>query len=102
MPIYEMRCPKCQREYEFMMKISEYGKRQLECEDCIIELERYFKSAPNFTIPGHSTYNGITKVSGGSKKGQNEAAVPINIIDQNPDGSCRVTRIGKKSDIEND
>lgn len=31
-----------------------------------------------------------------------EARVPINIIDENKDGTTTVTRIGNKSDIENE
>lgn len=36
------------------------------------------------------------------RRGREEASVPINIIDENADGSVKVTRIGKKGDIEND
>jgi len=101
MPIYEMKCPKCEREYEFRLSISDYGRRLLECENCIVELTRHFKTAPNFTIPGHCTYDGITKVSSSHKDGvkkKEELAIPVQF--ENQDGS--VTRIGKKSDIEND
>lgn len=104
MPTYELICPNCKTEYEIVRTVKQfeelYGKT--DCDDCEGSfLVRHYRTPPNFTIPAHSAYNGVTKVSGGSGK-KEEASVPINIIDKNPDGSCKVTRIGRKKDIEND
>lgn len=102
MPTYEFECKKCEKQFDITMKISDYSEATLECNDCLIELERVFLTPPNFTIPSNCTYDGITKISGGSKKGRNVARQPINIIDHNPDGSVKVTRIGQKKDIDNE
>jgi putative FmdB family regulatory protein len=101
MPNYEFQCVKCERRQCRFLKVSDFEKGQHQCEECEGELRRAFFTPPNFTIPGHSTYDGITKVSGG-KGSKQEQRVPINIIDENPDGSCTVTRIGRKQDIENE
>lgn len=63
---------------------------------------QHMGSAPNFCIGAKHTYNGVTKVSGGTSSSKKIADVPINIIDEKPDGGYKVTRIGKKGDIEND
>lgn len=108
MPCYELICPKCESEYEIHCKISEYDEKikKAACDNCEnIQLKRHFKTPPNMTIPGNMTYNGQTKALVGAapyKKGKEESRVPINIIDENPDGSIKLTRIGSKADIENE
>ena len=107
MPTYEFICPKCKKEYEFTCSISKYEEwqsdaSQVVCDDCPdTEIVRHYRTPPNFKIPAQSSYNGVTKISGssGNKEELNE---PINIIDKQPDGSCKVTRIGRKQDIENE
>lgn len=100
MPTYEFDCTGCGQEYEKFLKISD--DKNLTCEACNSPLKQVMRTANNFVIPGNCTYNGITKVSGGSSKGANEARMPINIIDEKPGGGYKVTRIGQKKDIDND
>jgi len=63
-------------------------------------------SCPSMILPGHMTYNGKSKCldSVFDKKGVlgDKADVPINIIDPRPDGTCKVTRIGTKSQDPDD
>lgn len=101
MPIYEFHCGTCDIHLDINMSISNYCKFNKRCKKCKGSLERVFLTAPNFAIPASCTYNGVATVSG-SKGETKEARVPINIIDEKPDGSCTVTRIGKKADIENE
>lgn len=64
------------------------------CPECHRSLSQVLLSPPGVTIPlKHKACQGLNKAE--------EAIVPINIIDPKPDGSCRVTRIGKKTDVEN-
>jgi putative FmdB family regulatory protein len=102
MPIYEFDCPKCKAEYDIEMKVSSYGVGSIVCDKCHTELVRAFRTPPNFKIPSNCTYDGTVKVSGGTGASKQDSRVPINIIDENPDGSTTVTRIGKKADIENE
>lgn len=103
MPIYEMICPKCEQISNILAKITDYDDKvkNAKCTECSILLDRYFDTPPNFTIGAKHTYNGQTKVSGVSSRKQ-QSRVPINIIDEMPDGSTKVTRIGRKEDVDND
>ena len=103
MPMYEMICPKCNHHVDILAKITEFDEKvkTAQCEECKETLSRYYDTPPNFTIGAKHTYNGQTKVSGVSSRKQ-QSRVPINIIDEMPDGSTKVTRIGRKEDIHND
>ena len=90
-----MKCPECDREFDIQLKLADYDKSEISCESCSTALVRHFRSAPKINIPMH-----MQASPNMSKKSQ--ARVPINIIDEKPDGGYRVTRIGEKSDIENE
>lgn len=94
-PVYEMACPKCKKEFDVRLSLHEYETATVECEDCLIELQRHFRSAPVVNIP----YQHQAAPETSKKKG---LPVPINIIDQKPGGGYRVTRLGSKSQIDND
>ena len=100
MPLYEMRCPNCNAEYEVAMRMSEVGEREIPCEDCQTIIVRHYRTPVSFAMPADFTYDGKIKTSGRTLKEQQR--VPVNIIDENPDGSYKVTRIGSKKDIDND
>lgn len=94
MPIYEYQCPKCEKNFELILSIKDADTSIVECESCLIEAKRVILTAPGVNIPYHMQASpNMTKKS--------QARVPINIIDEKPDGGYRVTRIGRKTDIEN-
>jgi putative FmdB family regulatory protein len=95
MPIYEYKCSKCESEYDIKISLEDYGKVTALCEECNIELDRYFATVPAVNIPEHM------RATPGNYHGK-ELNVPVNIINKKKDGGYRVTRIGKKSDIHND
>ncbi len=101
MPTYEFICNKCGEQTDLFMTVKAYSSFAGEQCVCGGGLERTFVTPGNFSIPAHMSHDGQIKVSGG-KGPDKEARVPINIIDENPDGSYKVTRIGKKKDIDND
>ena len=104
MPTYDIKCTKCDHFTSYRGSVKDYDiikSGKILCDKCHEPMEQYIGTPPSFAIGACHTYNGITKVSGGSGK-KPESDVPINIIDEKPDGSYRVTRIGKKSDIDND
>lgn len=95
MPTYEFRCEGCDKEFDVVIRISELDETQVVCEKCNIAAIREFRTPANMSIPTH-----MQAAPNMSKK--EKARVPINIIDELPNGGCRVTRIGKKSDIDNE
>lgn len=91
MPVYEYECQKCGKYIRDFHSIAEHSK--VLKDKCCGDLHQVIISAPLVSTPTSrqsATYHG------------KEARVPLNIIDEKPDGTYRVTRIGKKSDIEND
>jgi putative FmdB family regulatory protein len=104
MPTYEMICSKCQQRVDITCKISEYDKmlKKSKCPECKKKLERFFESLPNMTIPANCTHDGYLKVVGSPKGSSKRLPIPLNFIDEKPDGSYRITRIGDKKDIDND
>jgi putative FmdB family regulatory protein len=48
-PFYDLRCPKCSKEYNISASISEKSEKQIPCPDCgSFELETVFKGAPAY------------------------------------------------------
>lgn len=92
MAVYEFKCNSCDELYEFSLPIRDYDRSEFICLHCNAQLTRYYSCAPNLSIP----YN----MQASPKK--EAPRVPINIIDEKPGGGYKVTRIGKKSDIENE
>jgi putative FmdB family regulatory protein len=105
MPTYTYKCNRCEHVSEKVLKLSEHQKVFKEgCGNCGLEgtcdgdLVQIHLTAPGFEVKGMQ--------SSGSKKrssvatGKDVASVPINIIDEKPDGGYKVTRIGKKGDID--
>lgn len=103
MPMYEMICPECEQRVDILAKITEYDNKvkTAKCEECNSTLSRFFDTPPNFAIGAQHTYNGQTKISGSTGK-KEKARVPINIIDELPNGRTRVTRVGTKGDVDGD
>jgi len=105
MPSYEMMCDACHTVFEYSMKISEYSKleKPAKCRDCgEVAVNRCYVTPPNMTIPANMTHDGKTKIVGTRPKGTG-LPVPLNFIDEKPDGSYRVTRVGNtKGDVDND
>jgi ATP-dependent Lhr-like helicase len=49
MPFYDLRCPKCQKEYNIAASMADKTERRIPCPDCgSFELETVYKSAPAF------------------------------------------------------
>ncbi len=86
------------------MRISELDDYEGKCTSCKdTQLKRVFLTPPNMTIPANMTHDGTTKVIGSPRGHNKRLPVPINIIDEKPDGGYKVTRIGNtKADIDND
>ena len=100
MPIFDFKCPICQKIEERLVR-SPGHPRYLHptCKECKVHLVKLV-SAPHFKF---ESKGGVHELKGSFHSGEKQhPIVPINIIDENPDGSTKVTRIGKKSDIEND
>lgn len=100
MPTYEFKCLSCELYYEIIIRLKDYDDCEPKCGECGSKLSRYFGTPPNFKIPANCTYDGKVRIGGGNNR--KELQVPINIVDEKPDGTYKVTRIGKKSDIENE
>ena len=103
MPRYDFQCDSCKEIIEVYMRMSELeGYTAPNCKECGGDTRQIISSAPCVSMDGSFTYNGQSKFLGGGVTGKTEARVPINIIDQLPGGKTRVTRIGRKSDGENE
>ena len=105
MAIYEMICTECKLECEVSCRIAEYDNmiKNTVCDECHSSLARHFRTPTNATIPAHMSHDGKVKVVGSKNAGKTDLPVPLNFIDEKPDGSYRVTRIGNtKADIDND
>jgi putative FmdB family regulatory protein len=49
MPFYDLRCPKCKKEYNIRATIAEKTEKRIACPDCdSFELETVYKSAPAY------------------------------------------------------
>lgn len=95
MPTYEFACPQCKAEFDVILKISEYDTSVVECETCNVQAVREIRTPISYEIP----YNMQAAPNYDKKE---KSRVPINFIDEKPDGSYRVTRVGSKADINND
>lgn len=95
MPVYEYQCKGCKKEFDVTLSVADYGKVKVECEKCRMDLTRVINSPVSVSIPQHMRADG-------SKYHGRQPQVPINIIDEKPDGGYRVTRYGSKSDIDNE
>lgn len=105
MPTYDFKCDSCDTITERRLSFKEfddYKANGLMCDKCLTtKLQQVFVEPPMCVISANAAFDGQRKVVGTSNKNQ-KARVPINIIDENPDGSCKVTRIGSKGDIDNE
>ena len=102
MAIYDYICTdaSCSHMEEVRHPIME--DPEITCTKCGTSARKYL-SVGMVTIPGHAAASGEKKnIFGDGKKTCHQAAVPINIIDEKPEGGYRVTRIGKKGDIDGD
>lgn len=109
MPNYDFECTDCSEVVEKRMSFADYDEFKAsnpKCESCGKgTLERVFLTTPAMSIPGNMTFDGKAKFLGSGQTQaykDTEARVPINIIDEMPDGTTKVTRIGRKQDIENE
>lgn len=100
MPIYDFECPICHKVEERLVRSLGHPRySHPTCKECNVHLTKLV-SAPHFKFESKS---GVYSPSGSFKSGEKQhPLVPINIIDEMPDGSTKVTRIGKKQDIENE
>lgn len=109
MPAYDFKCPECEFEDEYILSYSRYDETKespLKCPTCQSDMIQVI-GAPCINIPASMTYNGQHKFVGSTSKKTNgikkrDLQVPVNIIDEKPGGGYRVTRIGRKKDIDND
>lgn len=95
MPTYQYKCPKCHKEFDIFLSLKDKLEALVECEECLIELQSYCRTAPAVTIPwSHQAAPNMEK--------KEDLRIPINIIDEKPDGGYRVTRVGTKTDVDNE
>lgn len=75
MPIYEYRCKKCGKQFEYMQRMSEGPKRK--CEDCgALALERLISNT-SFQLKGSGWYKDLyasSKPSSGSDAGSDSGS----------------------------
>ena len=105
MPTYEMICTGCNIEYEISIKFRDYDNmsKNTVCDECLEPLKRHFRTPANVTIPAHMAADGLLRCVGSLAGANKKLRIPLNFIDQKPDGSYRITRIGNtKADIDND
>lgn len=109
MPQYDFQCVTCGDVQEKILKYSEYDAYKASKPACEVcgkgHLERAILTAPAMDLPAHMSHDGKSKFLGSRQieyKGEKQSRIPINIIDENPDGSCTVTRIGQKKDLDNE
>lgn len=100
--LYSFRCDPCDSIFDIRMSLAEHDAGNQKCPDCSGDVWQYMGTAPVVHLPASMTYNGQLKVIDGKPARKEPSRVPINIIDEKPDGSCRVTRLGRKQDIDND
>ncbi|MCL1834777.1 MAG: zinc ribbon domain-containing protein [Oscillospiraceae bacterium] len=56
MPFYDLRCNKCDKEYNIMASMADKAARKIPCPDCgSTSLETVYKSAPFFIKGGQSS-----------------------------------------------
>ena len=49
MPFYDLRCPKCEKEYNILASITKKTEKRIPCPDCgSLDLETVFKGAPAY------------------------------------------------------
>ena len=49
MPFYDLRCKKCEGEFNIMASMSDKAERKIPCPECgSMEMETVYMSAPNF------------------------------------------------------
>jgi len=49
MPNYDLRCPKCDKDYNIRATIAEKSEKRIPCPDCgSFEMETLFKAAPAY------------------------------------------------------
>ncbi len=107
MAIYDFACTECPIEMTVQLSFAEHDtfkEQGVKCLDCGAPM-RQVLGVTNVTIPGSCTHDGKTKVLGGVSGGRKKKEgldSPINIWDKKDDGSYKVTRIGKKGDIDGD
>lgn len=95
MPMYKFSCPKCHNVFDVKLSMSDIGQVAVECDECLVEANREYVN-PMVTVPANMRATLSDNYYG------KESRIPINIIDEKPDGGYRVTRIGKKGDLDNE
>lgn len=93
MPTYNAECTGCQETFEMKCSMSELPELLDSCVCCGESLKQVILEAPQVSI----AYKDQASPNMNRKE---QARVPINIIDEKADGSVKVTRIGRKSDID--
>jgi len=108
MPTYDFKCFTCEMQFSQIMSFAEHDEFQengMVCKSCGDgDIRQVHLEAPSFSLPaGMSTPGSGPKFvgKGTSGKESNQSRVPINIFDEKPDGGYKVTRIGRKEDIDN-
>lgn len=97
MPIYDFQCPTCKYKAEHLLRLSD--SRMIFCPMCKIQMDKLV-SAPHFKFEG-GLNSGVDNHSS-FKTRHDSCRLPINIIDQMPDGTCKVSSTAKDPEIIND
>lgn len=95
MPTYEFECTECKDVFSIFMRMADLDEVKVECSSCNKPAKQIILTPISVSIPHH-----MQACPSFDKK--EKARLPINIIDEKPEGGYKVTRIGKKSDIDND
>lgn len=97
MPIFDFKCPVCLKIEERLVR-HECHPRYLipTCSKCEVNMMKQV-SAPHFKF---ESKGGVHSSKGSFASGEKQPPiVPIRIVDEMPDGTTKVTTIGKKTDI---
>lgn len=101
MPIYDFYCPQCKVTEEYYLARTDTIP---ECRHCSLfvgvdhkPLERQI-SAPHFKVKDSKS---VTKSSSFKTKYKQQPLLPINILDEMPDGSYKITSTVKDPELLN-
>ena len=94
MPTYNYKCLWCDHEFSMVLRMKDHAS-VTSCTKCAKKAKQVV-GLPMVNIPQNMRATDSSDYYG------KQASVPINICDEQPDGSYKVTRIGKKEDIDNE
>jgi hypothetical protein len=100
MPTYDFECGNCATVCEQTMSMfarDALSENILRCPRCTEGiLKQVIISCPMISIPGNMTHDGIHKIVGTPNTKQ-VPIIPLQLKEEMPDGSIKITTIGNKN-----